>query len=73
MWRALARAMTLSNATVPQFIVERSVDWTLLQALRAESAVTLAAGSRRLSVNIPAAGDCSGARRVSSHERDIFR
>ena len=51
MRRALARAMTLSNATVPQFIVERSVDWTLLQALRAESAVTLAAGSRRLSVN----------------------
>jgi pyruvate dehydrogenase E2 component (dihydrolipoyllysine-residue acetyltransferase) len=51
MRRALARAMTLSNATVPQFIVERSVDWTLLQALRAESSATLAAGSRKLSVN----------------------
>ena len=36
MRRALARAMTLSNATIPQFIVERSVDWTVLQALRAE-------------------------------------
>jgi pyruvate dehydrogenase E2 component (dihydrolipoyllysine-residue acetyltransferase) len=51
MRRALARAMTLSNATVPQFIVERSVDWTLLQALRAESSATLATGPRRLSVN----------------------
>ena len=51
MRRALARAMTLSNATVPQFIVERSVDWTLLQALRAESSATLAAGSPKLSVN----------------------
>jgi pyruvate dehydrogenase E2 component (dihydrolipoamide acetyltransferase) len=49
MRRALARAMTLSNATVPQFIVERSVDWTLLQALRAESSATLAAC--RLSMN----------------------
>jgi pyruvate dehydrogenase E2 component (dihydrolipoamide acetyltransferase) len=51
MRRALVRAMTLSNATVPQFIVERSVDWTLLQALRAESSATLAAASPRLSVN----------------------
>ena len=51
MRRALARAMTLSNATVPQFIVERSVDWTLLQALRAEASATLAVASPRLSVN----------------------
>jgi pyruvate dehydrogenase E2 component (dihydrolipoamide acetyltransferase) len=49
--RALARAMTLSNATIPQFIVERSVDWTVLQALRAEFSATLAPGSRNLSVN----------------------
>lgn len=34
--RALARTMTLSNATIPQFIVERSVDWTVLQDLRNE-------------------------------------
>lgn len=51
MRRALARAMTLSNATIPQFIVERSVDWTVLQALRAEFSATLAPGSRNLSVN----------------------
>jgi len=43
--------MTLSNATIPQFIVERSVDWTVLQALRAEFSATLAPGSRNLSVN----------------------
>ena len=30
MRRALARSMTLSNATVPQFVVERAVDWTAL-------------------------------------------
>jgi len=51
MRRALARAMTLSNATIPQFIVERSVDWTELQALRAEFSATLAPGSRTLSIN----------------------
>jgi pyruvate/2-oxoglutarate dehydrogenase complex dihydrolipoamide acyltransferase (E2) component len=36
MRRALARAMTRSNASIPQFTVERSVDWTVLQALRGE-------------------------------------
>jgi pyruvate dehydrogenase E2 component (dihydrolipoamide acetyltransferase) len=51
MRRALARAMTLSNATVPQFTVGRSVDWSVLQALRAEFAGRLAHGSPRLSVN----------------------
>ena len=51
MRRALARAMTLSNATIPQFIVERSVDWTVLQALRTEFSATLAPASRKLSVN----------------------
>jgi pyruvate dehydrogenase E2 component (dihydrolipoamide acetyltransferase) len=34
MRRALARAMTLSNAAIPQFTVSRSVEWTVLQALR---------------------------------------
>lgn len=36
MRRALARAMALSNATVPQFAVERAVDWTALHAARAQ-------------------------------------
>jgi len=36
MRRALARAMTTSHATIPQFMVARSVEWTVLQALRAE-------------------------------------
>jgi len=51
MRRALARAMTLSNATIPQFTVERSVDWTVLQALRAEFSVKLTEGAPKLSVN----------------------
>jgi pyruvate dehydrogenase E2 component (dihydrolipoamide acetyltransferase) len=50
MRRALARAMTLSNATVPQFTVERSVDWTELQALRAQFSARLAPGAPRPSV-----------------------
>ena len=36
MRRALARSMTLSNATIPQFAVERSVDWSSLHAARAK-------------------------------------
>jgi pyruvate dehydrogenase E2 component (dihydrolipoamide acetyltransferase) len=36
MRRAVARAMTLSNATVPQFMVARVVDWTSILALRSE-------------------------------------
>jgi pyruvate dehydrogenase E2 component (dihydrolipoamide acetyltransferase) len=51
MRRALARAMTLSNATIPQFTVERSVDWTVQQALRAEFSAALTRGSPKLSVN----------------------
>jgi pyruvate dehydrogenase E2 component (dihydrolipoamide acetyltransferase) len=51
MRRALARAMSLSNATVPQFPVERAVDWTALEALRAEYAATLGPAAPRLSVN----------------------
>jgi pyruvate dehydrogenase E2 component (dihydrolipoamide acetyltransferase) len=44
MRRAVARAMTLSNATVPQFMVARAVDWTSVQAMRSEI-------PQRLSVN----------------------
>ncbi|HZF16160.1 MAG TPA: dihydrolipoamide acetyltransferase family protein [Steroidobacteraceae bacterium] len=51
MRRALARAMTLSNATIPQFIVERAVDWTAIQALRAEFPAALAPDAPKLSVN----------------------
>ncbi|MBI4290616.1 MAG: 2-oxo acid dehydrogenase subunit E2 [Betaproteobacteria bacterium] len=38
MRRAMARAVALSNATIPQFAVGRSVDWTEIIALRAKSA-----------------------------------
>lgn len=51
MRRALARAMQLSNATIPQFSVERSVDCTALQALRAEYSAKLPEGAPKLSVN----------------------
>jgi pyruvate dehydrogenase E2 component (dihydrolipoamide acetyltransferase) len=51
MRRALARAMTLSNATVPQFVVQRAVDWTALQAARAKFSSELPPGSPKLSVN----------------------
>ena len=51
MRRALARAMTLSNTTIPQFTVARSVDWTELQALRREFGARLGIGAPRLSVN----------------------
>jgi pyruvate dehydrogenase E2 component (dihydrolipoamide acetyltransferase) len=50
MRRALARTMTLSNATIPQFTVSRAVDWTVLQALRSEYLGKVPAGSPRLSV-----------------------
>jgi pyruvate dehydrogenase E2 component (dihydrolipoamide acetyltransferase) len=51
MQRALARAMSLSNATVPQFTVERSMDCSALQAARTEYGATAASGSPALSVN----------------------
>jgi pyruvate dehydrogenase E2 component (dihydrolipoamide acetyltransferase) len=51
MRRAIARTMTLSNATVPQFTVARAVDWTSLRAARSEIGASLPAGSRKLSVN----------------------
>ena len=50
MRRAVARAMTLSNATVPQFMVARVVDWTSVQALRAEIHAREPNGSYRISV-----------------------
>jgi len=51
MRRALARAMTLSNATVPQFAVERAVDWTALQTARSKLSTELPPGTPKLSVN----------------------
>jgi pyruvate dehydrogenase E2 component (dihydrolipoamide acetyltransferase) len=51
MRRALARAMSLSNATIPQFTVVRSVEWTVLQALRAEFSARLPEGAPKLSLN----------------------
>jgi len=50
MRRALARAMTLSNATIPQFTVARSVEWTVLQALRGELSAGLPDGSLKISL-----------------------
>ena len=51
MRRAVARSMTLSNATVPQFFVERSVDWTNLQTARARLLKDLSESAPRPSVN----------------------
>jgi pyruvate dehydrogenase E2 component (dihydrolipoamide acetyltransferase) len=50
MRRALARAMSTSHATVPQFTVSRSVEWTVLQALRGEFSAKLPSGSPKLSL-----------------------
>ena len=49
MRRALVRAMSLS-ATIPQFAVSRSVDWTVLQALRGGLSAKLPSGSPKLSL-----------------------
>ena len=51
MRRALARSVTLSNATVPQFQVERAVDWTAFDTLRADLAAQAGAGTPVPSVN----------------------
>jgi pyruvate dehydrogenase E2 component (dihydrolipoamide acetyltransferase) len=51
MRRALARAMTLSNATVPQFNVARSVDMSALQAVRGDRSATRVKDTPSLSVN----------------------
>ncbi len=47
MRRAVARLMTLSASTVPQFIVCQAVDWSAVQATRAG----LASGAAKVSVN----------------------
>jgi pyruvate dehydrogenase E2 component (dihydrolipoamide acetyltransferase) len=43
--------VTLSNATVPQFTVERAVDWTALNTLRARLLAELSVGEPRPSLN----------------------
>lgn len=50
MRRALARSMTLSNATVPQFTVSRQVELTRLQAVRGAMAARMPADSPKLTV-----------------------
>jgi pyruvate dehydrogenase E2 component (dihydrolipoamide acetyltransferase) len=47
MRRAVARSMTLSASTIPQFIVSQSVDWTAVQAQRAR----LPSSAAKVSVN----------------------
>jgi pyruvate dehydrogenase E2 component (dihydrolipoamide acetyltransferase) len=51
MRRALARAMSTSHATIPQFTVSRSVEWSVLQPMRGEFSARLAKDAPRLSVN----------------------
>lgn len=51
MRRAMARVMTLSNATVPQFVLERTVDWTAVRAVRARGLADPAPSAPRLSLN----------------------
>jgi pyruvate dehydrogenase E2 component (dihydrolipoamide acetyltransferase) len=51
MRRALARSVTLSNASVPQFQVERAVDWSAFDTLRAELVAQLPPGIPLPSVN----------------------
>jgi pyruvate dehydrogenase E2 component (dihydrolipoamide acetyltransferase) len=51
MRRAVARAMALSNATVPQFWVERAIDMSTLQEVRAELSGKLPKDSPKPSVN----------------------
>jgi pyruvate dehydrogenase E2 component (dihydrolipoamide acetyltransferase) len=51
MRRAVARSMTLSASTIPQFIVGQSVDWTAVQAKRTELNAQLRAGAPKVTVN----------------------
>ncbi|MFL6599857.1 MAG: dihydrolipoamide acetyltransferase family protein [Steroidobacteraceae bacterium] len=51
MRRALARSMTLSNATIPQFTLERAVDWSALHAQRAKLCTGIPSGTVKPSVN----------------------
>jgi len=50
MRRALARAMTKSYATIPQFTVSRAIEWTTPLALRREFSAKLPRGSSKLSL-----------------------
>lgn len=51
MRRAIARAMALSNATIPQFTLTRAVDLTAVQAARSELGASLPVRVHKLSVN----------------------
>jgi len=51
MRRAVARAMTLSVSTIPQFIVAQAVDWTAVQAKRTELNAQLTPGAPKVTVN----------------------
>jgi pyruvate dehydrogenase E2 component (dihydrolipoamide acetyltransferase) len=51
MRRAVARSITLSNATVPQFFVERALDWTAIRVARAQLLAQLPPDAARPSVN----------------------
>ncbi len=51
MRRAVARTMMLSNATVPQFIVARAVDWSAVNAARAQLLASWPEGAPKPSVN----------------------
>jgi pyruvate dehydrogenase E2 component (dihydrolipoamide acetyltransferase) len=51
MRRALARAMSTSQATIPQFTVARSVEWTVLQAVRLEISARSPEASPKPSLN----------------------
>jgi pyruvate dehydrogenase E2 component (dihydrolipoamide acetyltransferase) len=51
MRRAVARSMTLSASTIPQFIVSQSADWTAVQVKRTEINAQLRAGAPKVTVN----------------------
>ncbi len=51
MRRAVARSMTLSATTIPQFIVSQSVDWSAVQAKRTELNAHLPHGAQKITVN----------------------
>ncbi len=51
MRRAVARSMTISASTIPQFIVSQSVDWTAVQARRAALSAQLPTGAPKVTVN----------------------
>jgi pyruvate dehydrogenase E2 component (dihydrolipoyllysine-residue acetyltransferase) len=51
MRRAVARSMTLSATTIPQFIVSQSVDWTAVQGKRTELNAQLGHGAAKITVN----------------------